>query len=187
MRDFLPQHEPPSHVWDAIEAKLPLIALPQHEPTDEIWNKIEAGLEPRIKQKQPIFLKILRGSKLRIAVAATGAILIAAIIGFFIQTNTFKNDVIITQEVIDNRLILPEKGEEKLDVKVIEELCKAANPKCESPVFLGLKKELDDLNVAKKTLQNAIGNYNSDADLIVQLTAIENQESEIVRKMIETM
>ena len=189
----LPQYEPPRAVWEAIEARLPLIALPQYEPAHAIWDAIETNLEAQ-KPTQLRRLTIpayrtgrMRGPQFRVAVAAAITVLIVVITGIFIKNSNANGNAIVTQEVIDNRLLIAQNDNDNADYKVIEELCKSDLAKCETPDFVVLKKELDELDTAKQTLKTAIGNYNNDADLVVQLTEIENQRSEIVHKILELM
>jgi hypothetical protein len=182
MLKSLPQHEPPESVWAHIEAHLPLVALPQHEPPDAIWDMIEEQLaaKPEVVVRRLPFFKV---HTFRIAVAAAVTVLIVALAGIFTMKKYNQTTEIVSQEVLDDRLNVKNLGPDDKAFAAIEEICKSALPQCETPKFKTLKQELDDLNVAKEQLTNAIGNYNSDADLVVQLTEIENQRSEIVNQM----
>ncbi len=194
----LPQHEPQAQVWGNIENQLPLIALKEYEPPIDIWQSIENQLDSAAKElqsepKNEAKIRRLGGfkfSKTIQSMAAAVAILIVASVGFLIfknspVLNTNMAQINITQETVDARLTPTLNADDDNAVAAIEEMCAADLPKCETPDFVHLKEELDELTDAEMTLKNAISAYNSDADLVVQLTEIENQRAAVLRKLIE--
>jgi hypothetical protein len=183
----LPTYEPPEMVWEAIETRLPLLEMPTYEPPVEIWNTIEnqlvAGGKP-VKR-----LKILRGVKSNywLLAAASFALLMVASALFFNKNNTTETSITISTETIDNQLLKQDWTEADKDFAMVEEFCKTVVTPCEEPEFQTLKNELDELNKAREDLKNALNTYNSDPDMVAQLSKLENERTDILKKMVDKM
>lgn len=180
----LPMYEPPESVWAGIESRLPLLELSMYEPPADIWQSIENELLIDEKPAKKPF--VLRGVSRFYWVAAASVLLIFTVGGYwFFNKNMSENTVItVSTEVVDNQLLKTENNEIESDMKIVETLCKTALPKCENPEFKNLKDELNELNEAYSQLKNALSDYNTDPDLVVQLSKLENERSSVLRKMI---
>jgi hypothetical protein len=62
--------------------------------------------------------------------------------------------------------------------------CKTENIVCELPEFVTLKSELEELNNAREELKQALDHYGADAELVAQLTRIEHDRSDVLKKLI---
>lgn len=168
----LPEYEPSDKNWQSIENKLDeenfrsiLQDLPQYEPQEKVWKNITSD----ITNTKFIWMKWM---------AAASIILIAGI--FFIQKNA---GVSFTKQSLDPELVLNENDNSEYGYEQIKKICIEDKIVCEKPEFKALEAELDDLNTASKALKEAMGKYNTEPELVVQLAEIENQKSDIIRQM----
>ncbi len=184
----LPTYEPPGTVWEAIETRLPLLEMRMYEPPMDVWESIENQL---VTSEKPSFrLKILREPSKRFVLlaAASFALLVVASFAVYFNFNTkIDTQLVVTTEVIDNQLIQQNFDESDKDFALAEAFCETALPKCEEPEFKNLKTELDDLNKAREDLKNVLSAYNSDPEIVAQLSKLENERSDVLKKMMERM
>ena len=184
----LPTYEPPETVWGAIETRLPLLEMRTYQPPVDIWESIENQL---VTSEKPSFrLKILRDPLKRFVLlaAASFALLVTASFALFYNFNkNTEANLVVTTEVIDNQLIQQDWTETDKDFALVEAFCETALPKCEEPEFKHLKTELDDLNKAREDLKNVLSAYNSDPEIVAQLSKLENERSGVLKKMMERM
>jgi hypothetical protein len=173
----LPEYEPSDEIWNNIEAKLNenglqkgIQNLPQYEPSAEAWEQIEARLSPKTIQ-----LFSLKWA----AVAAVFALAIG--LNWLYQSKS--QSITYSQEVASKQLFLQESDNSDADYAMIMAYCKQQTYVCENPEFANLKSELTNLQQASLDLKAAIGKYNTEPALIAQLAEIEQQKSEILRKM----
>jgi hypothetical protein len=173
----LPSYEPSEQVWQNIEAKLnddtlqkTIKNLPQYEPNDDSWNQIEGGLET----------KVIRFQTWKwVSMAAS----VALVFGFYFWYNADNQQVKYSEQKIDENLLLNTVDDSQKQYEMIVAYCKEQTYVCENTEFKSLKTELDELNTASNQLKEAVGKYNTEPELIAQLTNIEQQKSEILRKM----
>jgi 6-pyruvoyl-tetrahydropterin synthase len=186
----LSTYEPPHKVWEAIESRLPLLEMPLYEPPMDIWNSIENQLVEPENRPFPInnYPFILRGVKniYWLALAASIALFIAVSMTLYFNKKQ-EITVAITTETLDNKLLNQDWQEADKDFALVEEFCKTVVQPCEEPEFKNLKNELEELNKAREDLKNALNTYNSDADMVAQLSKLENERSDILKKMIDKM
>jgi hypothetical protein len=190
----LPTYEPPEMVWEAIEIRLPLLEMPTYEPPIEIWDSLENRLVVDEKPVKKLNLSLrgtwqLRGVKkiYWLAAAASFALLVAASLTFFNKNKITEASITISTETIDNQLLKQDWTEADKDFAMVEEFCKTVVTPCEEPEFQTLKNELDELNKAREDLKNALNTYNSDPDMVAQLSKLENERTDILKKMIDKM
>ena len=117
------------------------------------------------------------------AIAATIAGLIFTVFSLLKQQSREGVDLKYSTEVVDNQLLKNTTDDAEADYQLVENFCKHAIAACETPAFKTLKTELDELNAARDAIKNAIGNYNSDADLMMQLRDIEQQRATVLRQI----
>jgi hypothetical protein len=184
----LPTYEPPETVWEAIETRLPLLEMRTYQPPVEIWESIENQLvtsEKTVKR-----LSILRGVKNNYAWLAAASFALLVVASFAVYFNLNKNteaNLVVTTEVVDNQLIQQNWADSDKDFALVEAFCETALPKCEEPEFKNLKTELDDLNKAREDLKNVLSAYNSDPEIVAQLTKLENVRSDVLKKIMAQM
>jgi hypothetical protein len=188
----LPQYEPPDTVWQSINARLQLTELPTYDAPDFVWNNIENELTVIRNPKSQIRRMSLRGTKqlrggkfYKIAIAASVALFVSAGFWFFKNKNAETNPIAVSTEVVDNQLLKKDFNNDEASFAMVEQFCKTALPVCEQPDFRNLKTELDELNAAHERLKTAIGDYAANADLIDELTKVENERSTVLRQLVE--
>ncbi|TAG22325.1 MAG: hypothetical protein EAZ32_03245 [Cytophagia bacterium] len=175
LKKILPVYTPPDAVWEGIAEELSPLRGLQTTPPDAIWENIEAELS-KSKQK----------SRYRFwgwYAAAAGLLLplVGAALYLFLQqapteTISYSEEKNTAQKVVYN-------SDFDQQYARIQALCTKRITACQKPDFKNLKRELDDLTTASLRLQEAIGTYNTDADLTQQLTDIERERGVILRKM----
>lgn len=173
----LPEYEPSEEVWNKIASKLSegalqnaLQKLPSYEPNEAVWSQIDEKLSP----------KTIKFSAWKwVSVAAS----VAIILGFSYWLSTDKQQIKYSEERIDKDLLLNPVDDSQQQYEMIVAYCKQQTYVCQNPEFVSLKTELEELNSASKQLKEAVGRYNTEPELIAQLTNIEQQKSEIIRKM----
>lgn len=169
----LPEYEPSDNVWLKIEAKLNQDSfqqvvknLPEYEPEEEVWVNISSQLNNA------------KSSPIKWAVAAS------IIVGFALYFSLKNNEVTYTKQEIVPDLLLTENDKSQYGYEEIKKICNEDRIVCEKPEFKELETELEELNTASIELKMAIGKYNTEPELITQLAEIENQKSDIIRKMV---
>lgn len=173
----LPEYEPSEEVWNKIVSKLSegalqnaLEKLPNYEPNEAVWSKIDDKLSP----------KTIKFSAWKWVSAAASAVIIMSI-SYWLKTD--KQQIRYSEERIDKDLLLNPVDDSQQQYEMIVAYCKQQTYVCQNPEFVSLKTELEELNSASKQLKEAVGQYNTEPELIAQLTNIEQQKSEIIRKM----
>lgn len=173
----LPEYEPSEEVWNNISSKLnegalqnALEKLSSYEPNDAVWSKIDDKLSPKT---------ITFSAWKWVSVAAS----VAIIMGVFYWLSTDKQQIRYSEERIDKDLLLNPVDDSQQQYEMIVAYCKQQTYVCQNPEFVSLKTELEELNSASKQLKEAVGQYNTEPELMAQLTSIEQQKSEIIRKM----
>lgn len=173
----LPNYKPPEEIWQKIEVQLnddvlkkAITKLPTYEPKADLWNKIEADLAP----------KIIKFNAWKLASMAASIVLFA---GIYLWYNTDSQEVKYSEQKIDENLLLNPTDDSQQQYDMIVAYCKEQSYVCENDEFRTLKTELEELNTASNQLKEVVGQYNTEPELIAQLTTIEQQKSEILRKM----
>jgi len=192
----LPEHVPPSSVWELLKENLEADAavaygiqrLPLHEPPSEIWTQIEAKLAVESAHRRPNAhpsAATIHLSRRHYAAAAAIALLLAA--WWFWNPGTGRPQsaaLAVTQELADDQLLQANAESEDDAFQLVQELCRTQTPVCEQPEFKTLKMELDELTDAKSELREALGSYGDDPELHTQLVRIERERSAVLRQMI---
>lgn len=185
----LPVYQPPNDVWDGVEnalsspAPLPLDKmLPVYDPPDEVWEKIDAAIAIPTAGKRQLrrLLPWLAGA------AASLAALI-----WFLQPNTIvgatEESVTFSygKEIVDDALLARDWQQDEDAFAMLEHLCANSSFSSSNPDMNTLRTELDELTEARQALENALGKYGTDIDLISQLAEIERQRTTLLKKMLE--
>lgn len=168
----LPEYNPDDKVWQRIEAKLNdedkakvLAKMPEYEPDEAVWNHIAAQLKPA----KFFYLKWL----------AAASLLIVSSLYFFRNTN----EIQFSKQEIEQGFLNKTVAKSQISYAEIKKVCQQEKIVCEKPEFRVLESELEDLNSASVALQEAIGKYNTEPELLGQLAEIESQKAEVIKKM----
>lgn len=184
------EHEPPNLVWDNIQNELVLqktiAELPEYTPPVSVWDNISETLESTKSQPTGRVVPMRKWMRYAAAVAVIG---ILTIIGFnqLGTTTTTDGQLTYSVETLDENLFKKDWNEDEDAFEYLMNICKERAVACENPEFKILKKELEELNDAKMMLEEAIGSYGTDANLIAEMRQIEFARTDIVKKMIDNV
>lgn len=190
MVQTLPEYAPPAMVWEDIDEKLgiaqveePLMTaleqLPIYEPPSLVWKGIEAQLAPAKEAK--VVTLAWRGW---IAAAAmVGVMLLAGVLFFNQDSETIT--IAYSEEVRNAEELKPDWYEDEDAFATILAICKTQTFTCEAPEFKSLKTELEELNDARTALEEVMGDYGQDNNLMKQLARIEHERSDVLKEMVK--
>ncbi|KAA0992871.1 hypothetical protein [Dyadobacter aurulentus] len=171
----LPGYTPAPGIWDAMQEQLaeaPLRAaigdLPQHEPDEKLWDLIE--------RKVP-------GRKVIFRWPYAAAVLLAGFAGIWIWRTNTQPPVLYSQIQADQRLQASPVLDTDVQYEKLKAYCETENIVCNSGQYKQLSAEFEDLHAASAQLQEAIGSYNTEPELVKQLNSIEKQKAAILNEM----
>ena len=187
----LPQYIPFSMVWDKIELELgkekkqqalrkAIEELPSYAPPYSVWKNIVKDLK---KAQKPSTKIIFFNQWKRFAAAAAIGWLIVSM-GWLVLNYSSSPDLIYSQEIRNDQLLQIDWEEDEAAFASILAICKQRAFVCEQTEFKTLKTELQELNEAKDEVMIAMKTYGKDAQLVRQLTQIEHQRSDVLKKMV---
>lgn len=193
LKSDLNQYAPPSFIWDNLEKQLeldknaqntegPIFELKVIDNVSETFKASETSAKPIKKQG---LLRQLNVQKWAMAAAVAG--MIFTIFSVLKPKNTEGVDFKYSTEVVDNQLIKNDWNDGEADYKMVEDFCQHQITACETPAFKTLKQELDELNAAREDIKKAIGDFNSNADLMLQLKDIEQQRTTVLKQIVGVM
>lgn len=180
LNDKLPQYSPPESVWENIEQGLnetplqkALSQLPTYEPPVQTWF----DMTEQMPQPQRNWWRY----------AAAAVVLLAVGIGGYLtmKPNYENATIAYSQEKINPKTIVTTNQTIEQQYAHLQALCQKRVTVCEKPEFKNLKKELDNLTAAGNQLKEALGAYNTDATLSAQLSEIERERADILKKLNE--
>ena len=200
----LPQYKAPQATWEHIlptleseedaVLKSAIAKLPQYNAPTHIWDSIVQNLD-NVQQNvtDNRYLSVRKSTVYRFAAAAVmlGFILTSAL--WYIQNLPEANTSVVAyqettkttteQSVPISEPIKIAAVENENKVEKVNKFCEKQAIVCEQPDFQNLKSQLEELTEAKKELQNAIGEFNTDENLVAQLSDIEEERGEILKKL----
>ncbi|MCU0348778.1 MAG: hypothetical protein MUC59_17695, partial [Saprospiraceae bacterium] len=187
----LPEHEPKEMLWEQIEEEMGgglegivtpqlLQAMPQYEPPASAWDGILKALNAEKRSAKIIGI----GWRKALAVAASLALLLVV---YWQMNGPHQVDstvvaVNFSEETVDPMLLQRDWDEDEDAFAEFLSLCEAKKTVCELPEFKELQSELEELTAAKDELKSAISEYNTDADLVLQIKDIELERTDILKK-----
>ena len=188
----LPRYDAPEMGWPKLEADLQLQAaidasiplLPEHQPPHGVWDNLAA----QINTGKPGPQKTVLVRTWPIWAAAASICLLVCAVWFLQPSGSEGRDemsIRYSEEKADNVLLAVVREPEDEAFQLLEEICRQPAPVCKDPEFIALKTELDELTAAKSELREAMGLYETDTELNVQLTRIERERSELLRRMMQ--
>ena len=173
----LPAFQPSDHVWAGIETKLKEIPLhealkklPSLEPEEFIWENIQSK-SVKEKYRNPIWWY------------AAAMIFLAVPIGFWFAQNPANASVSYSKETMDVRLQVKKTKSTDLQYDKLKRYCEAETVVCKSPDFRQLQQEYEALVRASRQLQDAMGAYNTEPELMRQFSIVEQGKAEILNEM----
>lgn len=186
------EHEPPEAVWlnirhemqpenaDAIPERL-LKSLPEYSPPEKVWKNIERKLAEGATGRIIPF-----GWKKTLTVAASLALLLVVYSQLTKKATIAPESVAVSfsQETVDPMLLERDWDEDEAVFNEYLSICQEKTFICEQPEFKQLQEELEELTTAKQELAQAVGDYGTDPDLILQIKEIELERTGILKKMI---
>ena len=181
LKHKLPTYTPPESVCEAVEQGLDeaplkeaLQHLPAHEPPAQVWLELEETL-PTARPQQ--------WWRYAAAAAITGLL---CFIGYIFLNSQSEDVKLSYSQEKSPPTALPAQNE-ALDQQYekLQAFCETKTPVCEKPEFKNLKHQLDELTIASRQLKEALGEYNTDASLSSQLSDIEHERAELLKKLSE--
>ncbi len=197
----LPIYAAPSFVWSSIEEKLEdseqekkaydneIKQLPIYSPPMSLWDGIEQELDStpkNVRILQPVF-GLNTWQKYAIAALFMGCLLTFGVV-FYQNANSVGNEKITiaySEEKYDPTPIKEDWDEDEAAFAKVEEICQQQAFICEQPEVKTLKSELDELNEAKQSLKNALGQYGTDETVVAELVAVEKERTAVLKKIME--
>jgi hypothetical protein len=184
----LPSHEPEEQVWNRIQHHLgkhenplqeAIQQLPKYDPPATVWEAIETKLEQpgsKIRRLFPVY-----------RVAAAAVLLIAAVAAWFLLPKDIATTAQLSHrvEMVDASLLQRDWKEDEADFEVVDQLCGQYPFICSNPDMLVLKEELKELTEAKESLENALGTYGTNPDLIGQIAEIELERTALLKQLLD--
>ena len=170
-------YEPGEQLWSQIHENLNELPLQQaiknltdYEPDDKIWALIE---------KESFVNKIRKA----VIWYAAATLLLASFLGLWLSLPVQPPEVLISQQQIDSRLQASEQAATDEQFNTLKTYCETETVVCDRPDFKQLTHEYETLRLASQQLQQAIGSYNTEPDLMRQLSALEQEKADILNKM----
>jgi hypothetical protein len=171
----LPGYEPDECLWQQIETRLAekplrdaLGKLQDYEPDEAIWQTIEG------KQTRKAALNFRW-----LSVAA----LIAILCGIGVWFPQASGDISYSEEVLDTRLLVDSGDNTDEQYRKLRDYCEAETTVCKSEDFRQLKEEYETLDTVATHLLQAMGKYNTDPQLVRQLSDLEQTKADVLTQM----
>jgi hypothetical protein len=180
LKEILPVYTPPDAVWEGIAEELSPLRGLQTTPPDTVWQHIEAELANNEKNHHRVGLL---GRFPGWYAAAAGLLLPLVAAALYALWQQPPTETISYSEEKNTIQKVAYNSDFDQQYARIQALCSKQITVCEKPDFKNLKRELDDLTTASLQLKEAIGAYNTDADLAQQLADIERERGVILRKL----
>ena len=182
----LPIHKAPESIWTNIDSELgsqegdsplkeALAQLPMYQPTEQVWENITQAL-PDAKPRFKVFRNVL-------GLAASLALLIGGL--FWLNSADKANiEYAYSEEVLDERLQFETIEDDEETFEMIEKICELKSYLCDYSDFNNLRNELTELTEAKEELQFALGDYNTNPELMAELNDIEMERTVVFKRLL---
>ncbi len=169
-----PSYEPGDEVWDAINDNLTaqplrqaLSGMPDYEPDDRLWEIIDR--------------KNMRQQRWKWGYAA--ALLLAAGGIAWLMLPAGSPRVAYSQETVDERLQMDTDVKTDQQYRILKTYCETETLVCNSNEYRSLQQEYERLSSASQQLVQAIGDFNTEPELLRQYNEIERQKTGILNAM----
>jgi exonuclease VII large subunit len=173
----LPSSGPSDQIWLEIDRKLSevplqnaLRELPVFEPDEHIWEAIENKVPNRSRTNMTWWY-------------AAAVILVGGITGLWTSKRSTAPVVAYSQEIVDERLQAKKDQETDQQYEKLMAYCEAETMVCNDKNFKRLQQEYEKLQTATQQLQQAMGAYNTEPELIRQFSLVEQEKAEVLNEM----
>ena len=189
----LPQYDADTSVWSHIEEALDIAdadnqiksaipELPVYDAPDFVWENIEATLDQNSTSDTSSTTAKRRQLMQWIPAAAAAVVLLLAI-ALWGESDDPRITTSYSEEIAVGTFDFSLDSEDESAFEMIAKFCEGGLAACQQIEFIELKKELVELNEARDELSAAITAFTTDKNLMAQLTAIELERSDILKKM----
>lgn len=169
-----PAYEPGDEVWSGINENLldqplreALSGMPAYEPDDKLWELIGR--------------KNVQQRRWKWGYAAAMIFLAAGIAWLMLPTGPQR--IAYSQETVDERLQMDSEVKTDQQYRVLKTYCETEALVCNSTEYRSLQQEYERLRSASQQLVQAIGDYNTEPELLRQYNDIERQKADILNAM----
>lgn len=169
-----PAYEPGDEVWSGINENLltrplrqALSEMPAYEPDDKLWELIDR--------------KNVQQRRWKWVYAAAVLALAAGISWLMLPVGTHR--VAYSQETVDERLQMDADIKTDQQYRMLKTYCETETLVCNSTEYRSLQREYERLSSASEQLVQAIGDYNTEPELLRQYNEIERQKTDILNAM----
>jgi len=169
-----PVYEPGEDVWNAINDNLlaqplreALSDMPVYEPDDRLWDLIQ-----RKNAKQQSWKWGFTAAMLLMGAGIAWLMLPAG-----------PPRVAYTQEQVDGRLQMEADVKTDQQYRILKTYCETETVVCNSREYRSLQQEYERLSSASDLLAQAIGDFNTEPELLRQYNEIERQKADILNAM----
>ncbi len=173
----LPSSGPSDQIWLEIDRKLSegplqnaLKELPVFEPDEHIWEAIEGKVPNRSRLSMVWWY-------------AAAVMLVGGITGLWALRRNTAPMVAYSQEIVDERLQAKKDQETDQQYEKLKAYCEAETMVCNDKKFKRLQQEYEKLQTATQQLQQAMGAYNTEPELIRQFSLVEQEKAEVLNEM----
>lgn len=172
----LPDYEPKEALWadlsrelDEIPLQDALLKLPEYEPGDSIWAEIERTSS--IKPRMSVFW------------LSAAVMLIVGGFGIWVFQTANAEPVSYTQEAVDLRLQVNQEPGTDEQYQKLKASCEVETLVCGGKDFKRLKQEYEKLDVASNQLKQAMGEFNTEPELVRQFDSLEQEKAAVLNEM----
>jgi hypothetical protein len=173
----LPTSRPSDEIWEDIEGKLnevplqmALKELPVFEPDAQIWEDIASQAPGRNQHKLTWWY-------------AAAVILVGVMAGLWTTKLDSNRLIVYSEEIVDQRLWAKKEQSTDLQYEKLIAYCEAETTVCSDKNFRRLQQEYIVLQTASGQLQQAMGTYNTEPELIRQFSLVEQEKAEVLNEM----
>jgi len=171
------EYEPGENLWASLNEKLTeqrlrqaLRQLPDHEPDEVLWELISRK-SPRPMQSAFLWW------------FAASVLFTAGILGIWISVGKNKPAVAYSEEKADPRLRIGAEQVTDVQYQKLKAYCEAETIVCNSLDYKNLQQEYETLSSAATQLEQAIGEFNTEPELIRQFNDVEQKKARVLNEM----
>jgi hypothetical protein len=171
------QYEPDDNLWASLDEKLneqrlhqALKQLPDHEPDAALWELISKK-SPRPMQSAFMWW------------CAASVLFIAGMLGIWNSLGKNKPAVAYSEEKADPRLLIGSEQVTDVQYQKLKAYCETETIVCNSLNYRNLQQEYEKLSSAATQLEQAIGEFNTEPELIRQFNDVEQKKARVLNEM----
>lgn len=173
----LQAYEPDDAVWQEIEAGLREFSLqnaikemPVYEPVDQVWDHID----------QRLYVQRPSG---RVWWLAASVVFAMSLMGLWIWQKGSEQEISYAQEKFDARLLVSIEKNTDAQYDKLKAYCEEEALVCSGKDFRRLTEDYELLREAAQRLEQAMGQYNNEPELIRQFAVLEQEKADVLNKL----